>query len=431
MFFEKIFYNERMVILIFIAFISGTLTIFSPCVWPILPVVLSSSLNKSAIYGFSLTLGIVSMFTILVVGFSFFSKIFQVNLEFFRVSSLVVIVVSGLIMIIPQLQQLLESIFKINKTQITSRADWLAGFITGASLGFLWTPCAGPILITIAMLVAHQIVNISIFVLLISYASGVAFPIFLTVLAEQWLFTHHHRLTKLTRTVQIAAGIMMIISSILIYTHYDKVLWAKIAPFLPFTPKNITQLEEMKSVRQQLHKLKISIPTTPPHPTTIYISPSPTITPLFPKAPEITGIVKWFNTENNSPVLLSQLKGRVVLLDFWTYTCVPCIPMIEFLKQLQQKYPNLIIIGIHTPGYAEAKLEENVKAAIDRYQIPYPVAMDNDWRTFDAYKNNYWPTEFLIDTNGNIRYRHEGGGEYQKTEQAVIELLKEGNKVPN
>jgi thiol-disulfide isomerase/thioredoxin len=233
----------------------------------------------------------------------------------------------------------------------------------------------------------------------------------------------------------------MIISVILIYTNYDKILWAKIAPIFPFVPNNITQLEEIKPVKQQLEKLKvknrgglkISIPTTPPTEkppsptTTIYILPSPTPSPTYTKAPEISGIVKWFNTENNSPVFLEQLRGKTVLLEFWTYTCIPCIPTIDFLKQLQQKYQDqgLVIISIHTPGYAEARLEKNVKAAIDRYHISYPVAMDNDWKTFDAYKNNYWPTEFLIDKEGYIRFRHEGGGENEKVEKAVVELLRE------
>jgi cytochrome c biogenesis protein CcdA/thiol-disulfide isomerase/thioredoxin len=435
-----------MLLFVFIAFVSGILTIFSPCVWPILPVVLSSSLNKSALYAFSLTLGIVSMFTTLVLGFSFFAKIFQVSLEFFRFLSFLVIFISGLIMIFPQIQRLFEAIFKIsiNKTYAvneslatkkprrfnlaeTMMVNCFSGFLTGASLGVLWTPCAGPILVTIAMLTANQIVNAFIIIILISYALGTAFPIFLLVLAEQWLFTHQQRLTKLTRTAQVATGIMMIISSILIYSHYDKIIWLKISPFLPFVPKNINQLEEIEPVQKQLNQLKQKTKTSLPTPTTIiYISPSPTPPiSVFPKAPEITGIVKWFNTENNSPIFLKNLRGKVVLLDFWTYTCVPCIPNIDYLKDLAQKYQNqgLIVISIHTPGYAEAKLETNVKAAIDRYQVSYPVAMDNDWKTFDAYKNNYWPTEFLIDRNGNIRFRHEGGGEHEKVEEAVIELL--------
>lgn len=410
-------------LLILIAFVSGILTIFSPCVWPILPVVLSSSWNKGAFYALSLTGGIISSFIILTFGLSFLMKAINLNPQIFRLLSLVIIILSGLTMIFPRLQQLLETIAHIHPANSDINKD-LGGFLTGVSLGILWTPCAGPILITISMVAANQIVNVSIFILLMFYALGTAFPIFIYALAEQWLFAHNHRLIKLTRTTQVSAGIIMIISVILIYTHYDKVFWTKFSPLLPFIPKNITQLEEMEPVHQQLEILKkraitptLSLPT----PT---ISPLPTTIPAFPQAPEINGIVKWFNTENGSPILLEQLKGRVILLDFWTYTCLSCIPTIEFLKQLAQKYPDLIIIGIHTPGYAEAKLAENVKAAIDRYQIPYPIAMDNDWRTFDAYKNNYWPTEYLIDKDGFIRFRHEGGGEYEKIEAAVKELLK-------
>jgi cytochrome c biogenesis protein CcdA/thiol-disulfide isomerase/thioredoxin len=427
-------------LLISVSFISGILTIFSPCIWPILPVVLSSSLNKSTLYSLSLTFGIITALIALMLGFSYLARIFQLNIEFFRTLSFSIIFVSGLIMIFPQLQNLFDSIFKITKTSAlekeTTKVNWLTGFVTGISLGVLWTPCAGPILITIAMLAANQIVNASTILVLISYASGVAFPIFMVVLAEQWIVNHHYRLTKLTRITQILAGIIVIISVVLIYTHYDKILWAKIAPSLPFVQNNITQLEEIKSVKKELEilkqkqgtKLKIIIPTSIPTPnTTIYILPSSTPSPIYPKAPEISGIIKWFNTENNSPVFLEQLRGKTVLLEFWTYTCVPCIPTIDFFKQLQQKYQDkgLVIVSIHTPGYVEARLEKNVKAAIDRYAITYPVAMDNDWKTFDAYKNNYWPTEFLIDKNGYIRFHHEGGGENEKIEQAVVNLLEE------
>ncbi len=415
-----------MAILIAVSFISGILTIFSPCVWPILPVVLSSSLNRNALYAFSLTLGIITTFITLTLGLSSFLKIFSINIELLRLISLGVITIAGLVMVFPRLSQIFESLFKPLTNFFHKKTDNylgpFGGFINGVSLGILWTPCAGPILVAVAALTVHQAITASTIIIIVSYALGVALPIFGLVLIEQWLFPHHQRLTKLTRTVQIAAGIIMITSAILIYSNYDKVLWAKIAPLLPFIPKNITQLEEIKPVEKELDRLKQATPTT-----IIYISPSPILTPVFPKAPEITGIIKWFNTENNSPILLEQLQGKVVLLDFWTYTCVPCIPNIAYLKNLQQKYQDqgLIVVSVHTPGYAEAKLEENVKAAIERHAVPYPVAMDNDWQTFDAYKNKYWPTEYLIDPDGNIRYSHEGGGENEKTEEAVKKLLRE------
>lgn len=145
----------------------------------------------------------------------------------------------------------------------------------------------------------------------------------------------------------------------------------------------------------------------------------------FKRAPDFTEITGYINTD---PVKLGDLNGKVVLVHFWTYTCENCIHMIPYLNKWQQNYADkgLIIIGIHTPEFEFEKNTNNVKQAVKEYQIEYPVLQDNNYATWKAYQNRYWPRDYLIDTQGFIRYDHIGEGNYDETEKAIQSLLAEG-----
>ncbi len=154
----------------------------------------------------------------------------------------------------------------------------------------------------------------------------------------------------------------------------------------------------------------------------------------FAKAPELAGISGYINTDSN--ISIAGLKGKVVLVDFWTYTCINCIRTLPYLTAWDEKYAGngLVIIGVHTPEFDFEKEQSNVKAAVEKYGIKYPVVQDNDYATWNAYQNHYWPHKFLIDAEGYIRYDHIGEGAYEETEREIIKLLKErdeGLKLPN
>ncbi|MBI4170378.1 MAG: thioredoxin family protein [Candidatus Aenigmarchaeota archaeon] len=148
--------------------------------------------------------------------------------------------------------------------------------------------------------------------------------------------------------------------------------------------------------------------------------------PVLGKAPELAGIKGWINSE---PLKIEELKGKVVLIDFWTYSCINCIRTLPYLKAWHEKYKDqgLVIIGVHTPEFEFEKDYTNVKSAVEKYGIKYAVAQDNDYATWRAYKNSYWPRKYLIDKDGNIRYDHIGEGGYEETEKAIMELLQETN----
>lgn len=146
--------------------------------------------------------------------------------------------------------------------------------------------------------------------------------------------------------------------------------------------------------------------------------------PLIGKAPDFVGISNWINSE---PLKINGLKGKVVLIDFWTYSCINCIRTLPYLKSWNEEYSEkgLVIVGVHTPEFEFEKDPKNVKDAVEKYGLKYPIAQDNDRRTWTAYKNNYWPRHYLIDSKGNIRYDHIGEGGYEETEKAIQDLLKE------
>jgi thiol-disulfide isomerase/thioredoxin len=139
-------------------------------------------------------------------------------------------------------------------------------------------------------------------------------------------------------------------------------------------------------------------------------------------APEFTGLERWFNSP---PLTMAGLKGKVVLVEFWTYECINCLHVMPHVKQWHQRYHDqgLVVVGVHTPEYDEERIAANVKAAIGRFGIQYPVAQDNGYRTWDAYGNRFWPAMYLVDRDGKIVYRHYGEGDYDVTEARIRELL--------
>ncbi len=147
----------------------------------------------------------------------------------------------------------------------------------------------------------------------------------------------------------------------------------------------------------------------------------------YPRAPEFAGLAGWINSE---PLSMEILRGKVVLLDFWTYSCINCIRTLPYLTMWHEKYSDvgLVIIGVHTPEFFFEEKYENVKMAVDKYGLNYPVALDNDAVVWRAYDTRYWPTKYLVDANGNIRYKHIGEGAYEETEDKIAELLREAGQ---
>lgn len=438
-----------MLILLTFAFISGLVTILAPCIWPLLPIVLSSTATGGHQKPLGVTLGIMVSFAFFTLTISYLVRIFRFDPDILRLFAVFIIGFLGLTLVIPKLTQILEGLvsrlsshFASATTQDPNKSvgGFASGYITGFSLGLVWSPCAGPILATIATLAATQAVNLDIILVTIAYVSGIGIPLFIFATIGNKLFTKTRLLSPYTAKIQQVFGVIMILTALAIFTGYDRIIQAKLLDTIPAYSNFLFQLEGVRGVREQLEKLRGgNIPM--PSPNTIFDPSNPMGTkrgsslPNFGKAPEIVGIFKWLNLpagrQDSEPLTLESLKGKVVLIDFWTYTCINCIRTLPHVTSWYEKYKDkgLVIIGIHTPEFEFEKKTDNVLNAIKQYKITYPVAQDNDYSTWRAYDNHYWPAKYLIDHQGNIRYIHFGEGKYEETEQAIQSLLEEAGQI--
>lgn len=419
-----------MPILLLFAFVSGLVTIAAPCVWPLLPIILSSSTTGGHRKPLGVTLGIITSFAFFTLTLSYIVRIIPLDLDALRFVAVFIIGFFGLTLIIPKLNQMVEgAVSRLSgKFAPSRRGDgFTSGFITGAALGIVWTPCAGPILATIATLAATQSVNAAIVLVTIAYVVGVGIPLFAFAFLGQRVFTKSRAFSKYTGRVQQVFGVIMIITALLILTGYDRVLQAKLLNAFPSYSSFLTKLESSDTVTQQLNSLRKGnndkSDAQEGKPTNMLDMPLS----KYPPAPEFTGITKWLNSK---PLTMRELRGKVVLIDFWTYTCINCIRTLPYVTSWHEKYKDkgLVIVGVHSPEFEFEKKAENVENAIKQYKIGYPVAQDNDFATWNAYDNHYWPAKYLVDTKGQIRYTHFGEGNYEETEKMIQDLLKEAGK---
>jgi thiol-disulfide isomerase/thioredoxin len=306
------------------------------------------------------------------------------------------------------------------------RSGWWGGFVTGVALGIIWTPCAGPILATIATLASTQAVNLQVVLLTLVYTLGVGVPLFILALLGQRLFRAMRRLNTYTGRIQQAFGAIMIISAVMIGTGYDRTLQAKLLDLFPAYGNFVVNLESNGAVEQQLEQLQQRNAGSGLNDQTTSISSSDALAD-YGAAPELGGISAWLNTENGQPLTIAGLAGKVVLVDFWTYTCINCIRTLPYVQDWYTEYADdgLVVLGVHTPEFVFERDQNNVAAAIAQYGLTYPVALDNDYTTWDNFANRYWPAKYLIDANGHVRYYHFGEGNYVETEAAIQKLLTE------
>lgn len=417
-----------MPILLAFAFLSGLLTIFAPCIWPLLPIVLSSSTSGGHRKPIGVTLGIITSFTVFTLSISYLVMLFRFDPDILRTVAAITIVFLGFTMITPSLliryELLVAKLTRFFGGQsMVKHHGFAGGYITGLSLGIVWSPCAGPILATIATLAATQAVNFQVVLITVAFATGVGVPLFLFSLIGAWLFQKSRFLSPHTGRIQKAFGVLMILTALAIYTNYDKVIQAKLLDLFPSYTQFLVGIETNPSVQKQLSALKQS--KNEPIAQTVMQGES---LPIIQKAPEFTGIVKWLNLPAGRQVLtLAELRGKVVLVDFWTYTCINCIRTLPYVTAWYEKYKDkgFVVVGVHTPEFEFEKKTENVLQAIRQHTIRYPVAQDNNYATWKAFDNHYWPAKYLIDRDGNIRYVHFGEQEYDTTERNIQILLKE------
>ncbi len=408
-----------MIILLFFAFISGLLTILAPCIWPLLPLVLSTTSSGGRLKPLGVVLGILISFTFFTLSLSYLVGRFGFDPDALRLLAVIILLFLGVTLIVPALAGLIEAgvsylTSRLGLGGVVQRSGFWGGILTGVPLGLVWSPCAGPILAGIAALAATQMVSVKVVLVTLTYMAGTGIPLFIFALAGRNLLTKTRGLSPFLGKIQRVFGVVIITMALLIWTNYDKVLQAKLLDAFPGYSNFLFKLEQNKGVREELDRLRGRESRTE----------QSSFLPDLGPAPEFVGIAKWLN---GSPQTIAELKGKVVLVDFWTYTCINCIRTLPFVTGWYEKYKDdgLVVVGVHTPEFEFEKKTENVERAIKMFSINYPVAQDNGFMTWNNYENLYWPAKYLIDKEGRLRYTHFGEGEYATTERAIQSLLAE------
>ncbi|MFC1616333.1 cytochrome c biogenesis protein DipZ [Patescibacteria group bacterium] len=413
-----------MLILVLFSFIAGVVTILSPCILPLLPIILSSSANQGKKHPLGVIVGFILSFTFFTLFLSIIVNLTGISSDFLRNISVIVILLFGLILVIPALQRY----FEIFASKIASKASntdrvynpgFVSGIFVGISLGLVWTPCVGPILASVISLAITGTVTGSAFLIILAYSLGTAIPMLIIMFSGQQLFTKIPFLLKNLGKIQKLFGVLMIIVAVSIFFNYDRIFQTYILEKFPNYGLGLTSIEDNELVQKELLDFRES-----PYNTDDMGKPLFDYSLEMVKAPEIIAGGQWFNSD---PLKISELEGQVVVLDFWTYSCINCIRTLPFVQSWYEKYEDsgLVVIGVHTPEFEFEKDSKNLQEAIDDFGLTYPIVQDNDYETWRAYSNRYWPAKYFIDKNGNLRDIHIGEGDYDDSEKLIQELLNE------
>jgi cytochrome c biogenesis protein CcdA/thiol-disulfide isomerase/thioredoxin len=408
-------------LLVLFAFVAGAGTAISPCVLPVLPALLSAGATGGRRRPLGIVLGLAITFTVTIVGLATVVDGVGLGDGATRDIAIVVLIVFGLAIAMPafaaRLEAPLSRLARFGPKSV-GHGFW-SGVLVGAALGFVYAPCAGPILAAVVSVGAASGRTVSV---ALGYAAGSAVVLLALALAGRALIARVPRGPSLQRVL----GGVMIATAIAMAFQLDVNFQSAIAKHLPAAFVNPTKsLEDSHAVASRLTTLR---PASRFAPAAHAAKPGSGL-PDYGAAPDFTGITNWLNSK---PLTLASLRGRVVLIDFWTYTCINCIRTLPHLTAWDRAYreAGLTIVGVHSPEFSFEKDTGNVKRAIAQDGIEYPVAQDNDLATWGAWSNEYWPAEYLIDARGHVRHVNFGEGKYDETEAAIRSLLEEAGKTP-
>ena len=438
-----------MLILVLFAVLAGAGTALSPCVLPVLPALLSAGGVGGRRRPLGIVLGLSVTFTVTIIGLASVVDGVGLGSDPLRDLAIAVLLVFGLVLIVPGAADRLEApLSRIARLGVggarVSGDGFVSGLIVGGALGFVYTPCASPIL---AAVISVSAASGRTIVLAIAYAAGSAVVLLLLTLGGRRVFDRVRRAGR-GPALQRVLGAIMVLTAIAIVTNLDVNFDQFVAEKIPDV--NLTaSLECSSEVTGRLHEItghrakfapangssscsgsSSQVHAEPKNASQSVLLAAAANLPVLGTAPEFTETEDWFNTPGDRPLSLGALRGHVVLVDFWTYTCINCIRTLPYLKAWDAAYrkDGLTIVGVEAPEFAFEKEASNVREAIGQFGLRYPVVQDNNMGTWNAYGNQYWPADYLIDAKGKVRYTAFGEGDYDKTETAIRALLAEAGQ---
>ncbi|MEE6175583.1 cytochrome c biogenesis protein DipZ [Mycobacterium sp. 050134] len=404
-----------------IGFLGGLITGISPCILPVLPVVFFSGVGVGVGGGKDATpasrpylviAGLVCSFSVVTLAGSSLLSALHLPQDAIRWAALVALTVIGLGLIFPPLQRLVERPFA--RIPLRETKSGRSGFGLGLTLGALYVPCAGPVLAAIVVAGGTASIGVPILVLTATFAVGTALPLLAFALAGRGVTERVAAFRRRQRAIQVAGGVAMIVLAVALVFNLPAVLQRAVPDYTTAMQRGIGA----NNIRHELN----------PGPKGQLADCTDGADQLqrCGQAPPITGITQWLNTP---PIEPASLRGKVVLIDFWAYSCINCQRAIPHVVDWYNRYRDdgLVVIGVHTPEYAFERVPANVASGAADLHITYPVALDNDYATWNSFGNLYWPAEYLIDANGTVRHTKFGEGDYDVTERLIRELLTSAN----
>ena len=401
-----------------LAFVGGILTIVSPCILPVLPFVFSRADRPFRRSGLPLLIGMAATFAI-VAGVVTFAGSWVVRAnQIGRVIAIVIFALLGLALLFPAVAEYLTKPLvrlggKVQGQNSTEAPGIGRSLVLGMSTGLLWAPCAGPILGLILTGAALQGPSAHSTFLLLSFSAGAATSLALALLAGNRVFAMMKKSLGAETWIRRGLGVAVLIGVVAISFGWDTGILRRLS------------LSSTSGIEQKLIDRF--------HPVAHASASKPAATQRVAvqlndegQFPGFDGAVKWLNSP---PLTRTELKGKVIVVDFWTYSCINCLRSIPYVEAWSEKYKNdgLVVVGVHTPEFAFEKDPANIAKAVADLKITYPVAVDSDYAIWKAFNNQYWPAHYFIDAKGKIRYHHFGEGKYDESEEVIQELLREKN----
>ena len=414
-----------------IAFFAGMIAGVSPCILPVLPVAFvawtspvgeeASAARLRRRRAVAVVLGLVASFSVVTLVGSEILSALGLPLDFLRDAGLVVLVLIGLGLLIPRLGVLMERPFvRLARGAPTGSSS---GFVLGLALGAVFVPCAGPVLAAISVLGATHHVSFFTVLVTLCFSAGAAVPLLAIALAGERMVERNQRLKAAARRFRPVAGAVLIAIAIALNFNLANDLQTLIPGYTSALQNSVEgnsftlhQLQSLKGTKSTDGKLSDC-------------TSGASFLQRCGVAPNFTGITTWLNTPGDEPLTMKGLRGKVVLIDFWTYSCINCersLPHVEAWNRLYSK-DGLVIVGVHAPEFAFEHVVSNVKAAAVTLGVTYPIAVDDNLATWNAYNNEAWPAQYLIDPQGVVRHVDFGEGDYSQTESFIRTLLLEND----
>ncbi len=431
-----------MLLLMLFALIAGAGTAITPCVLPVVPALLASSATGGRRRPIGIVVGLAATFTIAIVLLAQLVKGIGLASGAARTLAIVVLLAFGLAMLIPELAARVQApLSRLARFGPKTRGDgFWSGIGVGAALGFVCAPCAGPILAAVTSVSAQTGASARVVLVALSYSAGLAAVMLVYAFAGRTVIERIRRVGRgyaIERTLGIVLIVTAVAMSLNLDVRFEEAL-AKDTSLPAILVDPTRSLENSNAVQKRLASLRPAsrfataqkeasatpVPTQAEREVAIPGVNTPSLRDLG-TAPEFTGTEDWFNTPGDRPLSLAGLRGHVVLVDFWTYTCINCLRTLPFLEGLYAQYHRygLDIVGVETPEFTFEQEAGNVAQAIRSDGIHYPVVQDNQYGTWNAWENQYWPAEYLIDARGQVRHVQFGEGHYKESEAAVRALL--------